>query len=140
MVILIDINILLDHLLKREPFYHDARKVVELCSEDDYNGCIALHTVTTMWYILRKFPEEQRRKTLDYVCGIMQVVGTSHEAVVNAINDDTFKDFEDCVQSKCAMTANADYIITNNIQDYLYSAVPAITPKDYLEILSKEEN
>ena len=26
MVILIDINILLDHLLKREPFYQDARK------------------------------------------------------------------------------------------------------------------
>ena len=52
MVLFVDANIVLDFLLKREPFYSDSKKVMEICSHDNVNGYIALHTVTTLWYIL----------------------------------------------------------------------------------------
>ena len=44
MVLLIDTNIVLDYLLKREPFHDDARQVMQLCSKENITGCIALHT------------------------------------------------------------------------------------------------
>ena len=53
MVLLVDTNIVLDYLLKREPFYSDARDVMRICSTDQADGVIALHSVTTIWYILR---------------------------------------------------------------------------------------
>ena len=34
--ILIDTNVLLDYLLKREPFYEDARNVIMSCAERFY--------------------------------------------------------------------------------------------------------
>ena len=45
MVLLIDTNIILDYLLKREPFYNNAKAVMEKCCLDDFHGYIALHTV-----------------------------------------------------------------------------------------------
>ena len=135
MVVLIDTNILLDYILKREPFYEDAKKVMEICSSDMADGCIALHTVTTVWYLLRKLPEETKRAALKAVCELLQVVGTSHDEVLKAIESADFKDFEDCIQSKCAKTANAEHIITRNALDFEASEIPALTPQDFLALM-----
>lgn len=131
MVVLIDTNILLDYILKREPFYEDAKKVMEICSNDNTDGCIALHTITTIWYLLRKIPEETRRSALKAICTLLQIVGTTHEEVIKAIDATDFKDFEDCIQSKCAKTANAQYIITRNTTDFSTSEISALTPQEF---------
>ena len=136
MVLLIDINVLLDYLLKRENFYDDAKKIIDFCGKSNIDGCIALHTVTTLWYIFRKVPDEKRRLILKGICDIFDVVATTHDEVVNAVNNSDFKDFEDCIQTKCAKTANADYIITRNPDDFLLSEVPVLTPKDAIAIFS----
>lgn len=137
MVLLVDVNIVLDYLLKREPFYSDSKKVIELCSEENVTGCIALHTVTTIWYILRKVPNEQRRTALHSVCDLLEVVGTSHDEVIAAIEKSDFKDFEDCIQTKCAKTANADYIITRNPDDFKLSEIAVLTPQELIQKNSK---
>lgn len=52
MVLLIDANIVFDYMLKRTSFYDDAKSIMQLCSQENVSGCIALPTVTTIWYIL----------------------------------------------------------------------------------------
>lgn len=133
MVLLIDANIVLDYLLRRAPFYNDAKKIMNICCEPEIKGCIALHTVTTLWYILRKFSDKQRRIAVFSICNILEVTGTSHDEVINALEMSEFKDFEDCIQTKCAKTAKADYIITRNADDFVFSEIPAITPKEFIE-------
>ena len=137
MVLLIDANIVLDYLLKREPFFSDAKKVIEICSYESVDGCIALHTVTTLWYILRKVPDEQRRTALRSICNLLSVTGTTHDEVVKAIDTVDFKDFEDCIQTKCAKTAQADYIITRNPDDFNLSEVAVLTPQELIEKMNK---
>lgn len=132
MVLLLDTNIVLDYLLKREGFYEAAKKIMIKCSEDEVDGCIALHTVTTMWYILRKVPEDKRRSALRSICDLLRVVGTTHEEVVKAIDTPAFKDFEDCIQTKCAKTAKAEYVITRNKSDFAKSEIPVLTPQEWL--------
>ena len=134
MVLLIDINIILDYLLKREEFYCNAKRVIEKCSEENINGCIALHTITTLWYLLRKVPDNQRRSALKSICELLQIVGTTHDEVVNALDSPEFKDFEDCIQSKCAKSAKADFIITRNNQDFSESEIPVLTPQEWLAL------
>jgi len=38
MVLLLDINIILDYLLKREEFYYNAKRIIEKCSDENING------------------------------------------------------------------------------------------------------
>lgn len=138
MVLLVDTNIVLDYLLKREPFYEDAKSIMQLCCENTVDGYIALHSVTTIWYILRKIPDETRRLVLKSVCEVLQVVGTSHEEVMAALDNKSFKDFEDCIQTKCAKSAGADYLVTRNISDFERSEVPAILPDNIIRLLNGE--
>ena len=58
------------------------------------------------------------------------------EAVMNAIKMDNFKDFEDCLQDRCAEEVSANYIITRNIADFEASVVSAIEPDEWLKKLN----
>ena len=136
MVILIDTNVLLDVLQNRIPFVQESGKVVRLCGERTVDGYMALHSVSNIFFILRKnCSTGQRRLLLTGLLKIVRVSGIEHKSVVEALKREDFSDFEDCLQDECAKEIGADYIITRNINDFVHSEVPAITPKQFLEIM-----
>lgn len=138
MVILIDTNIALDFLTMRQPYYDDAREIIRICADEQICGYIAFHSLPNIFYILRKsYSEADRREMLKKLCFVLQVTAASHEKVCDAIEYKEFSDFEDCLQYECAKEVSADYIVTRNVQDFRYSKVKAITPKELLDILGK---
>lgn len=133
--ILVDTNILLDYLLTREPFYEDAKKVVLTCTEGETEGCIAAHSISNMFYILRKdYDVKDRREILTNLCIIFDVEGIDKVKLLSGLQNENFSDFEDCLQMECAKAYNAEYIVTRNVDDYRSSEVKAILPKDYLKL------
>lgn len=74
MRILIDTNILIDVVARREPFFADAVKIFEVCQQEIVEGTIAAHSVVNMAYILRKnFTPEELRAILLRLCKIFKV-------------------------------------------------------------------
>lgn len=137
MLVLFDTNIILDILEKRLPFYNASRLVLEHCISGKIIGYIALHSVSNIFYILRKrYSAENRRKLLLDILDLLQIANADHESVRNALKRNDFSDFEDCLQDECAKQVNADYIVTRNMNDFSASDVPAVTPEDFLEILN----
>lgn len=137
MVILVDLNVILDFFLTREPFYHASAAVMEMCVKGKVKGYLAFHSISNLWYILRKVPEDRRRAWLVELCDFLQVIGASHQEVVKAIKMESFKDFEDCLQDRCAKSVDADYIITRNVDDFANSDVPALLPEKLLEYMER---
>lgn len=133
--ILIDTNILLDYLLTREPFYEDAKKVILTCTEGETKGCIAAHSISNMFYILRKdYDTKERREILSNLCTIFDVGGIDKAKLLSGLHNENFPDFEDCLQMECAKAYNAEYIVTRNIDDYRSSEIKVILPKEYLKL------
>lgn len=139
MVILIDANVILDYIASREPYYRDAHKVMNMCHSGEIQGYLAFHSVSIIWYTLRKFiPDKmERRNWMRKILQMVRVTGASHEAVLQAIDMENFKDFEDCLQDRCAETINARYIVTSNIKDFKASVVEAITLRDFCDLMEK---
>lgn len=138
MLVLIDTNVILDILEKREPFYQASDEVLSLCAAKKLKGCIAVHSVSNIYYILRKhYSAKDRRRLLLGILDFLQIADASHENVRHALGRNDFADFEDCLQNECAMQHHADYIITRNTADFSNSNVPAVTP---LEFLSKQNS
>jgi predicted nucleic acid-binding protein len=136
--ILIDTNVLIDFALIREPFSDDANEIIKLCVMEKVKGCIAAHSIADMYYILRKDMEPYiRRETLINFCRIFEVIDIDKNKLVNSLENEDFSDFEDCLQMECAKEFDAEYIVTRNTTDYKTSEIPAITPKEYLEVLKK---
>lgn len=138
MVILIDTNIILDVLQKRDPFYEASDAVLMHCAAKKVKGYIALHSVSNIFFILRKHcTADERRKLLIGMLDILQVANANHKSVRKALDRNDFTDFEDCLQDECAKQINADYIITRNINDFSMSETLAITPTDFLKLLKE---
>jgi predicted nucleic acid-binding protein len=133
MVILIDTNVIIDFLAKREPFFNDAAIIMRKCSDYELVGYIAAYTVPTAFYILRKhFSVSERRNRLSELCGFIDVAGVNKQHIIRAIANEHFDDLEDCLQAECAESIGADYIVTRNINDFTQSIIPAILPEDFL--------
>jgi len=139
MVLLIDANVLLNYLLNRGVECDYAMTVINFCRKGKARGYMAFHTVSILWYALRKKPVQERRELLLDLCKIINVAGVSHDSVMSALENEAFSDFEDCLQEKCAEACNARYIVTENIKDYKTSTVPAITATEMVDILLSME-
>lgn len=134
--ILIDTNVLLDYLLTREPFYQDAKNVISVCVDGRVKGCIAAHSISNMFFILRKdYNTKERREVLVNLCSIFDIEGIDKIKLMLGLQNESFSDFEDCLQMECAKSYGAGYIVTRNIDDYKASEIKAILPEDYLEML-----
>ena len=133
--ILIDTNVLLDYLLEREPYFESAKQVVISCVEGKVKGCIAAHSISNMFFILRKdFTAKERREVLTNLCSIFDVEGIDKSKLLSGLSNEDFSDFEDCLQMECAKAYEAEYIVTRNVSDYATSEIKAIEPEDYLKL------
>ena len=132
MRILGDTNVLRDYVLLREPFAQDARKIIDYCRREIIDGVIAAHSVADMFYILRKnISVDERRRSLLRLCDIFQVEAIDKDKLKRALINEDFSDFEDCLQMECALSFEADCIVTRNVGDYTASKVPCIDPKNF---------
>jgi predicted nucleic acid-binding protein len=64
MIVLLDANIVIDFLVDREPFSQEANEILKACYDKRIDAYIAAHSVTNIFYILRKIirsPIEKRR-------------------------------------------------------------------------------
>lgn len=103
-------------------------------------GYIALHSVSNIFFILRKlYSVDERRKILKDILKMLTVVSVNHKEISEALENKDFKDFEDRLQDECAKRAGADYIITRNMQDFQYSKVRAVLPDEFIEIMTKNK-
>lgn len=69
MVALVDTNVIIDFLVNRKPYADDAAKIVDLCRKKKVTGYLAAHTISNLFYILRKnFSVSQRREMLGALC------------------------------------------------------------------------
>lgn len=134
MVLLIDANVVLDYLLEREGCFEDARRVMALCAKEHVQGYIAFHTISILWYVLRKCLPQERRHVLLQITRLLTVAGAPHDAVVEAICNEAFVDFEDALQEQCAAVVGADYIVTRNAADFRASTIAAIHPTELLQM------
>lgn len=134
MKILIDTNIILDFLTKRQPYFANAEKIFKMCSDNTLEGCIAAHSVMNSFYILRKtYSADERREILKNICNITSVIGIDKVKLINALDNADFKDMEDCLQAECAVAFGTDFIVTRNVKDFTESSITAVTPDDFLK-------
>lgn len=136
MTILVDTNVVLDLLLKREPYNIAAQTIITKCAEREVIGYLAAHSIPNLFYILRKnYTQKERRKFIKNLCDIFRISDLNEEKIISAIDNEDFTDFEDCLQEECAVEAMADYIVTRNPEDYKGSRVKVILPDEFVKLL-----
>ena len=90
--ILIDTNVLLDYLLTRKPFYEEAKKVMLTCTEGNTKGCIAAHSISNMFFILRKdYDAKERREILSGLFTIFDIEGIDKNKLLSGLRNEDYR-------------------------------------------------
>lgn len=135
--ILIDTNIVIDLLSRRELFNIEAASLFSLADKKDIELSVSSLTIAnTSYTLLRQKTANETKAILRKLRLIIKILPLDDKIVGLALNDETFSDFEDGLQYFTAIENNQDIIITRNLKDFKNSKLPVMTARQFLESLS----
>ena len=138
MRVLIDTNVILDILTKREPHYEHSAALLRLCGAR-INGFMTANQTTDIFYMLCRegLKEADAKAVLHKLTDNLKVIDVTVADVMNALVSE-ISDYEDTLLAFCSKRKKIDYIITRNERDFRQSPVPALSPQAFLESLYEE--
>ena len=136
MTVLIDSNIVLDALLNNVGFVDNSKKLFDLAYKKRFTGYISASAVTDIFYISqKKLGKKGAKEAIKQLLHIYYPATVTDKDIYKAL-DLTWDDFEDSVQFTVGEGLSADYIVTRNTQDFSSGHIPAVTPEQFMRIIS----
>ena len=131
--LLIDTNIVIDLLSKREKFYNEVADLFSRADKNELELTISSLTFANTNYILTKLKSaKEAREILRKFKVLVELLSLDDKITELALSDDNFPDFEDGLQYYSAIENQIDVIITRNKKDFKNSKIPVLTAKEFL--------
>ena len=115
---LLDVNVVLDYLQQRQPWYLDAKALFLAERQEKVDLYIAANSVATLHYLIRK--HDTKKKALAKIQVLLQrlrLADVGAGAIVRALNLD-LEDLEDGIQAGAALEAGIPVLVTRDPRDF----------------------
>jgi predicted nucleic acid-binding protein len=131
--VFLDSDVILDYLLKREPFNVPAREIFGYAFNKEIQIYFSSLTVANVHYLLRKqYGNEGALDKITELLRFCKILSVSEKEIFSAIKSG-FSDFEYAIQHFTAIqNPEIDGILTRNLSDYRKSQIPVFTPEVFL--------
>ncbi len=135
MKVLLDLNVMLDFLQRREPFFADAASIVDAVLYGNIVGVLSSYEVTTLSYFLEKGATKDRvSSTLRWLLETFEIAPLNKEMLDSAL-ELQFPDFEDAVAIISAMRVECSHIITRNTRDFIGAPIRVLNPAEFMNTI-----
>jgi predicted nucleic acid-binding protein len=132
MKVMIDLNVLLDVIQRREPHFGASAEVLARAVRKEMTAYLPSHCLTTLHYIIQKHADTTAADhAIDWALGKLHIQPENTKAFLRA-RALPMTDFEDAVVAAIAEASGCSTIITRNVADFRKSPVPALTPEEFL--------
>ena len=131
--IFLDTNVMLDLLLERNPWDHDAALIFSMADRKDVEILCCSLSFSTIIYLMQKL--KYSRKEIVYKLTIMKslcTITTIDGHVLDRVLQSDFLDLEDALQHYSALASGAEVIVTRNKKDFSEASIPVMTPSEFL--------
>jgi predicted nucleic acid-binding protein len=130
----IDSDIILDLVLKREPFFNDSQRLLSLIERNYFSGFTSSLILANCYYIITGNKDKKTAlKTISKLRSVLNVLPFTNKEIGESLNS-SIADFEDGVQYFIALNNGINTLITRNISDYKGLDINVLTPKDFLNL------
>jgi len=137
MKVLIDTNVALDIILRRKDYVYSIAVFVA-AEEGRVAGYISASAITDIFFIAKKtLGKKSAKEALKELLLIFKPATVTDSNIYEALDMD-WDDFEDSVQYVVGESFAVDYIITRNVKDYTSSSIPAVTPEQFIQAVTEE--
>ena len=134
----IDTNVMLDLLGEREPFYDSVAKIATIADKGKVKLIVSALSYSTVFYLLSKFEANDVVKEKLRKFKVISETSDLTDRIIDKGLSSKFSDFKDALQYYCALKTNCNLLITRNVKDFKKSAIPVLTPDEYLKSLKSK--
>lgn len=144
MRILLDTNVIVDVLQRREPWFSDGQKIFYAIANKQIIGCITAKEAADIHFFSRKqFTGEENvdakvRQVIAKLYALFELIGTLGIDCQNALAIEN-NDYEDAIMIESAVRAGLDGIVTRNPEHFKPSAIPVYSPSEFVNKLNEHE-
>jgi len=136
--ILVDVNVLLDAMLERQPHANAAASIWTAVETRRAAGLVPAHGVTTLFYFFaRARGAEAARRGIGHLLTVFDVAAVNQVVLQRALTLG-WADFEDAVCAAAAESAGCDLIVTRDAAGFRSSPVHTVDPAAALALLDQE--
>lgn len=127
--LLLDVNVVLDVLLAREPHVDDASTLWRAAETGSITALVPAHGITTIDYLARRARDARFARAV--VADMLSVfeVAPVDASVLRRAHALAWGDFEDAVCACAASAAGCDWIVTRDASGFHDSPVTAMDPR-----------
>gem|GEM_PF-250903 len=130
MRVLLDTNVVLDVLLRREPWARDSANIWQLVDDESIVAYVTATTITDIHYVATRLTDRSKAMEAVRLCLAAFRVATVDRACLERTIQLRDRDFEDDLQLACAESVNANAIRTRDQGGFPESKVLIWTPKE----------
>ena len=130
-----DTNVMLDLLGERDPFYNSIAKIATIADQGKVMLIVSAFSYSTVFYLLSKYEDKEVVKEKLRMFKVISETSDLTDTIIDKALSSKFADFEDALQYHCALKMNCNLLITRNVKDFKKSAIPIMTPDEYLKSL-----
>ena len=128
--VLLDVNVILDVLLDREPYADSASDVWSAVENGRAQGYLSAHAITTIHYLnTQAVGARPARQTTSAILSVFDIADVN-ASVLSAALALGWKDFEDAVTAAAARASRCDAIVTRNPRDFKNSPIQVLAPQE----------
>ena len=132
MRVIVDINVVLDVLLEREPFVKAAVDIFCLVEDSRIDAFLCATTITTIDYLLiQSLPASEARDALRKLISLFEIATVNRLVIERALGS-KIHDFEDAVLDEAGQVAGVESIVARNTKDFARSALKVFDPNELL--------
>ena len=134
MNILIDTNVALDIVAKREPFYENSFSAVRQALKSGLRCYFSASSAKDVYYLVKNQSKNSSAAKNAVIAVSKFATFCNTESIdVNLALISDVADFEDAVLTETAKREKFDLILTRNVKDFVKSEIKAVSPSDFLE-------
>ena len=134
---LLDLNVVLDVFLLRQPWLLEAGAIWEANRAGRISAYLSSASMPTIFYLVRKqLDQAHARIAIDECLRSLAIAPVGRSTLELALVGPG-TDFEDNLQIACALEAGLDAIVTRDPKGFAGSSVAVLTPADLLARISK---
>ena len=133
MRVLLDDNVILDAMLQRAPWHHEADAILRADANAQVKCAVTTLSLANIFYVSRKVIGTAGARAIirNYLANL-EIIGVDKQTLLDA-DVQSGTDFEDNILIAAAVLAALDAIITRNPSDYTHSPIPVWEPAELLK-------
>lgn len=140
MRVLLDTNVIVDVLQRREPWFTDGQKIFYAIANNKIIGCITakeaadIHFFSKRQFAGQEHVDAKARQVMTKLYAIFELIDTLAIDCQNAIALEN-NDYEYAIMIESALRTGVDCIVTRNTEHFTISSIPVYTPADFVTVL-----